>query len=213
MSFTLPRPPETDDERVAHTLQRWSMHTSGMSKPLLAEDLKTHRMVSKDIETMTGVCRKCGPVRLCKNGVYYKCWSQSRELLPEELERHRMVSRDIATMTGVCRKCGPVSLFKYKTDYYVCGAQTMTDKRATALRNAHLQRRYGLTPKQFKQLVAENGPTCRICRRIPDIFHVDHNHTTGVVRGVLCGDCNRGLGIFHDSVEALAAAIVYLEAA
>jgi hypothetical protein len=51
---------------------------------------------------------------------------------------------------------------------------------------------------------------CAVCGR-PDPEHVDHDHATGVVRGVLCFNCNGGLGQFRDNPMFLAAAIEYLE--
>lgn len=51
------------------------------------------------------------------------------------------------------------------------------------------------------------GETCKTGRRLA----VDHDHETGVVRGLLCANCNVALGNLGDSVERLAAAIVYLE--
>lgn len=77
-------------------------------------------------------------------------------------------------------------------------------------RNYHLTARYGLTAVQVDELVAAQGGLCAICRkRAPG--HVDHDHETGRVRGVLCSGCNQGLGNFRDDTAALRAAIDYLE--
>ena len=56
----------------------------------------------------------------------------------------------------------------------------------------------------------EQGGVCAICGR-PDPEHVDHSHETGAVRGILCFNCNGGLGQFRDSIDALLAAATYLE--
>jgi hypothetical protein len=74
-------------------------------------------------------------------------------------------------------------------------------------------REYGLSPQQHKSLVDRAGGRCGICRqefgkRGP---HVDHDHATGLVRGILCHCCNLGIGLFRDDPERLRAAINYLE--
>ena len=55
---------------------------------------------------------------------------------------------------------------------------------------------------------------CAICKSpTPNTkgrWNVDHDHVTGAVRGILCGQCNGGLGFFRDSTEALKSAISYL---
>jgi hypothetical protein len=76
-------------------------------------------------------------------------------------------------------------------------------------RHWHLTRRYGIGAKDVDRLIAEQGGVCAICGR-PAPEHVDHDHATGVVRGVLCFNCNGGLGQFRDAPEFLAAAIEYL---
>jgi hypothetical protein len=58
--------------------------------------------------------------------------------------------------------------------------------------------------------VREQGGTCAICGR-PDPEHVDHDHDTGAVRGILCVNCNGGLGQFRDSIDSLLIAASYLE--
>ena len=78
----------------------------------------------------------------------------------------------------------------------------------------HYRRRYGLTPRDYDRLLAAQGNRCEICGTPVEPgkrLHVDHDHETGKVRGLLCGNCNRGLGLYKDSPVYLANAITYLE--
>ena len=75
-------------------------------------------------------------------------------------------------------------------------------------RHYHLMRRYGIGADEFDELVRQQGSVCAICGR-PDPEHVDHDHDTGEVRGILCFNC--GLGQFRDSIDALLAAAEYLD--
>lgn len=77
----------------------------------------------------------------------------------------------------------------------------------------HFMARYGLTPQQVNQM-AEAG--CSICRTTDwpgrhNRPHVDHDHETGQVRGILCSECNTGLGKFKDKVHLLENALAYLQ--
>ena len=83
-------------------------------------------------------------------------------------------------------------------------------KRHGSTREYHLRRRYGITGADYDAMVAAQGGVCALCRERPP-QHVDHDHVTGTVRGLLCSCCNQGLGNFRDSVAALRAAVVYLE--
>jgi hypothetical protein len=76
-------------------------------------------------------------------------------------------------------------------------------------RNYHLRARYGVSAAEVEVLVDEQGGVCPICGR-PEPGNVDHDHVTGKVRGVLCFNCNGGLGQFRDDVDALSNAIGYL---
>lgn len=76
-------------------------------------------------------------------------------------------------------------------------------------REYHLRRRYGIGQREFDQLLAEQGGVCAICAA-PRPQHVDHDHRTGWVRGILCFNCNGGLGQFRDDQSRLAGAITYL---
>ena len=73
---------------------------------------------------------------------------------------------------------------------------------------------YGLTREQFASMQLQQNGLCAICGRPPKentILHVDHDHSSGAVRGLLCGPCNRMLGLSRDSTETLRNAIQYLE--
>ncbi len=78
----------------------------------------------------------------------------------------------------------------------------------------YLRRVYGLSRAEFTTLLERHGGLCGICRN-PMVglknLHVDHDHVTGKVRGLLCRDCNLALGIFGDNAERLRRAARYLE--
>ena len=85
-----------------------------------------------------------------------------------------------------------------------------TRDRAGGSRNYHLKRRYGITAAEYDAMVEAQGGLCVLCRERPP-EHVDHDHMTGTIRGVLCSCCNQGLGNFRDSIATMRAAIDYLE--
>jgi hypothetical protein len=71
--------------------------------------------------------------------------------------------------------------------------------------------RHGLTRDQYGALLATQDRLCAICgARFTDTPHIDHDHESGVVRGLLCGQCNVGIGMFHDDPDVVYAASLYL---
>ena len=81
-------------------------------------------------------------------------------------------------------------------------------------REGHLRRKYGLTQNLFEALVAAQLGNCAICGANEDLeLHVDHDHRTKKVRGLLCGKCNKAIGLLNDDLELLLAAKNYLERA
>lgn len=79
------------------------------------------------------------------------------------------------------------------------------------------ERRYGITREDYENLLKRQGHCCAICktngvqRKGHTYFHVDHDHSTGKVRGLLCDLCNRGLGYFKDDPYLMRKAAKYLE--
>jgi hypothetical protein len=77
-------------------------------------------------------------------------------------------------------------------------------------RAGELRRRYGMTISEFTSLSKRQGGRCAICKKTPRRLVVDHCHASQKVRGLLCDECNRGLGYFYDNQQALVAAVEYL---
>ena len=77
-----------------------------------------------------------------------------------------------------------------------------------------LEQKYGITSEQRTKMFEAQRGCCKICGKHESeqrrALAVDHCHTTGAVRGLLCDNCNRGIGYFRDNPEALKAAIKYL---
>jgi recombination endonuclease VII len=74
----------------------------------------------------------------------------------------------------------------------------------------HLKRRYGITDDEVRGIILAQRGGCGICGA-PNPEHVDHDHVTGEVRGILCFNCNGGLGQFKDNIATMRNAIDYLK--
>lgn len=81
----------------------------------------------------------------------------------------------------------------------------------------HRAKKYGLTGPAFSALLARSRCSCEVCLQPLEVggigphgLAVDHCHMTGRVRGLLCNNCNRGLGLFGDDPQRLQAAATYL---
>lgn len=133
-----------------------------------------------------------------------------------------------------CRKCGlekPLECFrknsKGKGRGHCCrGCRTKTHKvwvaqspekrRAAPEKRAAYARKakYGITNAEYQALAIKQQGLCAICGGPPTkkrlSLAVDHCHSTGIIRGLLCDLCNRGLGQFKDSIELLEKALRYL---
>jgi hypothetical protein len=72
-------------------------------------------------------------------------------------------------------------------------------------------RRYGISKEEFFTMLEQQNNSCAICKEsIGESAHVDHCHSSGKVRGLLCASCNKGLGMFKDNIAHLESAIEYL---
>lgn len=128
-----------------------------------------------------------------------------------------------------CSKCGEIKdIFCFdKRINRKSGVQSACRKcRASYPKNAcpkrireyDLLKTYGISTKDFEELLLSQNNCCAICNINQDelknnkkkFLCVDHCHTTGKIRGLLCDNCNRGIGLLGDDLDTLESAVAYL---
>jgi len=88
-----------------------------------------------------------------------------------------------------------------------------------SITSAYLKRTYGISYDQYLEMLHEQGHVCKLCSGEGFLMSghhklklvVDHCHRTGKVRGLLCHNCNRALGLLHDDPATILAAFEYLK--
>jgi len=125
----------------------------------------------------------------------------------------------------ICKKCGQDKLpidFSWKSNGMINGGQRCLSclreidnlpenkKRAKDL---YLQRKYGITSSRYEEILKLQEGKCALCKREnkgKSAFHVDHCHTTGKVRGLLCNQCNPAIGFLNEDLDRIYKVIDYL---
>ncbi len=147
-----------------------------------------------------GKCKKCYDKQWCEENAEKKYAGEKarRAANPEarrrqEKNRYERKAKEICARQNAWRKANPL-------------------KRL----NADLKCKYGITLDEYQRMLAAQGGVCAICKGTcprKNRLAVDHDHSTGEVRGLLCDPCNSAIGIMEDSPERLRAAADYIEAA
>jgi hypothetical protein len=111
-------------------------------------------------------------------------------------------------VTKTCKKCGvekPVDNF-YKNGTWLC--KSCYIKQSV---NNRYKREYSTSRNKLKKILKEQKNLCCICQiNIKNVYHIDHNHKSKKVRGLLCKKCNIGLGMFRDNPAVIFNAYNYL---
>jgi hypothetical protein len=111
-----------------------------------------------------------------------------------------------------CKSCDKAARHKYREEN--------KERFAEVNRRKTLKWKYGITLEDYNSLLEKQNGCCAICGTEENGVHgerrswnwsVDHCHKTGSVRGLLCNQCNRGLGMLGDTKEALQKALKYLD--
>jgi hypothetical protein len=114
-----------------------------------------------------------------------------------------------------CRRCGtlrPLDRFapRRATCRECINADARAKGRSTYTSDRQRLYEYGMTRDEFDARVTQQAGRCPICEASPAMLVVDHDHRTGMVRGLLCGPCNRALGHLQDRPDLCRAAAGYL---
>jgi len=116
----------------------------------------------------------------------------------------------------ICTQC---KILKTREEYYKntrdgyfskCKKCTIVNRE-----NRRLKKTYGINLKDYALILKEQNYRCKICGSTENRgwgkFHIDHNHNTGQIRGLLCSNCNTLLGLCYENGLILLKAIKYLE--
>ena len=139
-------------------------------------------------------------------------WRTTHWLCKCRCNNEVIISRS-SLLNGLTKSCGCLNkenginkLKEWrKTQKFLTKEEKVYNRYLCRIRN-----RYGITKEEYEKMINDQNNVCVICNN-KDKLVVDHDHITGHVRGLLCNNCNRGLGSFKDNVQILDAAIVYLK--
>jgi hypothetical protein len=120
-----------------------------------------------------------------------KLCSRCKQELPEEFFHKRTLRTGRIGLQHNCKECNK----ELKKKYYKP--------------NEVSRRKLGISPEFYEELMKSG--VCDVCKREMKKKCIDHCHTTGKVRGVLCNNCNTALGLVGDNVQILSELIRYLE--
>jgi len=129
-------------------------------------------------------CRKCRKILSADN--FYK------------------FKRNADGIRNICKLCWVNAGIKYRASH--------PEKARETMRKSKLKSLYGLTDFDVDLMRQKQGGKCAICKRTKKLC-VDHCHSTGKVRGLLCNGCNSSIGKLLDSPEVCRSAAEYLERA
>lgn len=134
----------------------------------------------------------------------------SKELSPENYNRE---TRDKQGFCRYCRACKRQynidNLDRRVASNVRCKLRDPEGYKMRA-KTKRMKALYGMSLQDYQDRFSAQGEKCLICEARDSDFHVDHCHSTGEVRGILCGTCNRGLGQFKDNITILLSAVDYL---
>lgn len=110
---------------------------------------------------------------------------------------------------GATKSCGCYRFRRGEDHHAWKGGQKAWNRRGVL-------KKYGLTFDSFNELLESQGNACAICGNADPVarhgtqWAVDHNHKTSLTRGILCHNCNTGIGLLGDSAETMKSAMEYL---
>ena len=117
-----------------------------------------------------------------------------------------------------CRECGITATTKDGLKHFLKDPSSKHGVKSICTncnRDYLFRKKYGITLPEYNNMLDSQSGMCKICNSDKaggryGRFHVDHCHNTGKVRGLLCHNCNRAIGMMNDDISVLKNAIIYL---
>ncbi len=124
--------------------------------------------------------------------------------LVKPLESFSMNGKDLKYRKSKCKVC----VNKYRANK----RKQDPEREFLRKRKIDLRQKYKMTLEDFDVMFKTQNGKCKVCpRKVTSMLHIDHCHSSGTVRGLLCQKCNHALGMVDDSIEILEKLINYLK--
>lgn len=103
--------------------------------------------------------------------------------------------------------------YKIKQEYYRDKARIHYRNNSKESNFKRRLKKYGITEKQYYELFEKQNKCCAICKSSNSSkdYAIHHCHNTGIVRGILCDNCNTGIGLLKEDIEIINSAVMYLK--
>ena len=162
----------------------------------------------KDTGVYRGKCKQCSKGYKTTRSKHMR---ELREMIKEGLRKCSKCNQTKSISEFSIDRANPLG---FVTQCKACKIQYARDHK-DEMWNSYLLLNYGITLDTYNKTLKEQNNKCAICKTDDPKgnshkFHVDHCHTTGKVRGLLCSNCNMSLGGFKDNITNLEEAIKYL---
>lgn len=116
-----------------------------------------------------------------------------------------------------CKDCKKIQRFDRKDRQSIIQREWYNLKKIDKkyIKNKSLIAKFGISLDQYESMLLSQGSKCAICltpqNDLSLMLCVDHDHSTGKIRGLLCHKCNTGIGLLGDSIDNLSNACIYLK--
>ena len=127
---------------------------------------------------------------------------------PREFEFFTIDNHSRDKLNSACKICRNREGREYR--------ENNPEKVVKTIRESNYRRNYGITLEQYEIILKSQNGLCKICEKVNIVgkrLAVDHEHKSGIIRGLLCDNCNLAIGKFEDDVERIKRAVSYLESA
>jgi hypothetical protein len=134
------------------------------------------------------------------------------EKTPDDFHKNKGKKFGLASYCKTCQAERHLKNYPERRDRQIAQAKSWNSAHPERYREGQVKRDYGLSPQEYRDLIASQQGRCAICGEVTTrALDVDHDESTGTVRGLLCNMHNRGLGMFDHQPELLRKAAAYLD--